>query len=142
MVQRRTVLIAGLASTVAGLPLAWATAPSSFELADFVQLSAKLTGRTPSSLNNKAANALFAALSTLPSARQLPELAQLPANEAADTPLGRELLAAWYTGVVQLPTGPQRVAGAAPLAWSAAHFLHAPATCGGATGAWALPPQA
>ncbi len=140
MVQRRTILIAGLASSFAGVPLAW-SATSAFTLQDFVALSAKLTQRAGNTLDARAAQALFDALSVQPGLAALAQLATSPANEAAATAEGRDVIRAWYTGVVNTPEGPQRVAGAAPLVWSSAPFLHPPATCGGATGYWAQSPQ-
>lgn len=141
MVQRRTVLIAGLVSSVAGVPLAWASTHD-FTVQDFVALSAKLTERAEGTLNPHAALALFDAFATQGRLPALAPLADLSAREAAATVDGRDVLQAWYTGVIHTAQGPQMVNGTAPLVWSSAVFLHPPATCGGATGYWSQPPQA
>lgn len=141
MIARRTVLLSGLALSVASYPLAL-VAQAPLGLHDFVVLSARVTGRVANTLDLGAAQALHEAFLAQGKAAGLAALLAASPQQAAESALGRELALAWYTGVFHTPQGPRMVAGAAPLVWSSAAFLHPPGSCGGLTGYWADGPAA
>ncbi|MCK9514222.1 MAG: sorbitol dehydrogenase family protein [Pigmentiphaga sp.] len=139
MVDRRMVLLSGLAAVSAGLPVRL-FAQAGFSLEAFVALSASLTGFPAAMLDPRAARVLYAAFEDR---GLLPELARLATQAepgAVESPLGNEVVAAWYSGVVQTVHGPVVGLYTSALLWKSAPFLHPSSTCGGLTGYWGDPP--
>lgn len=139
MPDRRSVLLAGLAVASAGLPLRL-QAREGFSLADFIALSSSLTGAPVATLDRTAAGVMYEAFSKR---GLLPDLARLAGQahpERADSRLGDELVAAWYSGICQTEDGPVVAAYTSALLWHSTSFLHPLGTCGGPTGYWGDPP--
>lgn len=139
MPTRRQVLLAGLA-TVAGpaLPLG-AGAQSHFSLEDFLTLSARLTGAPASALNADFARLILTACEARGLLPELKQLASAPGPTALPSSVADELVGAWFSGIVDTPTGPVMGTYGAALLWSTSP-LHPAGTCGGLTGYWASPP--
>lgn len=132
--RRRTLLLSSLSLAILQWPI---TARAGNEtqrltLDDFRALSARLSGRPLASLDQGLATGI---LDFLRQEGKAGELQRLHDEHAADPQLVSEVLTAWYSG--QVPTPPRATLVGFPqaLIWGAAPFLHAPGTCGGATGA-------
>jgi hypothetical protein len=139
-VTRRGVFLGGasLAALAAGFPR-WANAQDSVTAEQFIALSARLTGAEAASLDTTMAEKLR--LSMLATGRG-PGLVLLSTDTQVDTgTVANDVVAAWYSGVVDTADG-QAVAGfTEALMWNALDFTKPFAYCGGETGYWAEAPQ-
>lgn len=116
----------------AAVPSAALPAIASLSLPDFLALSARLCACAVPQLDEGFASRLLQRLQTL----------ALP-----DSAVPSAIVQAWYTG--NLPawvsarhaTTDEPVDFAQALLWSCVPGLHLPATCGGAYGHWAQPPE-
>ena len=76
-----------------------------------------------------------------PAGKDVGELvARLPHPEARK--LADEIIAAWYSGVVNTAAGPVLVTWSGALAWRVIPGIHAPSECGGAPDSWSNAPMA
>jgi hypothetical protein len=67
-------------------------------------------------------------------------LSNLQPDSYGGTPLEKQLLAAWYTGVFNPEGVPAKRSYNATLMWRAAGVNPPPSTCGGDPGRWASAP--
>lgn len=111
--------------------------------AEFVSLSSRLTGVDPEGLDLVAAGTILAALA--PQSAALERLSASldgqtgdadPVLAAADVPVARAVMTAWYTGMVDTTVA----TWTGTLSWTVPHAT-APGVCGG-FGTWAEPPTA
>lgn len=139
MPDRRSVLLAGLAVASAGLPLRL-QAREGFSLDDFIALSSSLTDIPVAALDREAARIIYEAFDKRGLLPELGRLAGQAHPERAGSPLGGEVVAAWYSGICQSVNGPVLAAYTSALIWNTASFLHPLGTCGGPSGYWGDPP--
>jgi hypothetical protein len=133
--SRRRQLLVGLAGVAVSVPN-WCSA-SHFNVIDMVELSAKLTRKSPQQFPEVAAQKLLDAYAQ----RGLVDrLKALLANPAVDTELAREIVATWYSGVMMTRHGPEVMTYDSALLWGVATFLHPLGYCGGPINYWSLPP--
>lgn len=133
--SRRRLLLAGLAGVAVSVPN-WCSA-SDFNVIDMVELSAKLTRKSPQQFPEATAQKLLDAYAQ----RGLVDrLKALLANPAVDTELAREIVATWYSGVMMTRHGPEVMTYDKALLWDVATFLHPLGNCGGPINYWSLPP--
>lgn len=145
---RRATLqaLAALAATPLAPPAAAAAAPS---VASFGALSAALTGYPAADPDTLAA--MMRAFVTPARRAQVAELAQVVATTAPaelDTvlrsrkldALANELVAAWYSGIVDTPPGARVVLYANAYVWTAMTYSKPMGVCGGVTGYWSAAP--
>ena len=134
--QRRALMLGAAATAALGMPArTWATA---LPLDDFIQLSARLCGQPPASLDRDMAQRILQGLVAQGKTAALPALLQ---DETAHPALAAELRAIWFTGLMDTPAGTAVVGFQDALTWCSAPFLHVPGTCGGATGYWSDAPE-
>ena len=112
-----------------------ATVPDAEETEAFLAVSARLTGFAADGLDAEFAASLLDALGA---AGREPELAALLAGESVPA-LEEDIISAWYTGTLALPTGPVVAALQDALVWQAAAFAKPPGVCAGVA-SWAEPP--
>jgi len=113
-----------------------AAAQRAEEVEAFVSVSARLTGFAAAELDADFAASLLAALTASGSPPQLAALLQ-----GAPVPaLEEDVIMAWYTGTLPLPTGPVVATLRDALVWQAADFAMPRGICAG-TGTWGEPPQ-
>lgn len=139
MPDRRTVLLAVLATAAAKLPVRLLAQPG-FSLESFVELSARLTGAPASTLDLAAARVIYDAFD---GRGLLPALASLSGQtepEGVGQQLADEVVEVWYSGICETANGPVVATHTAALLWGSAPFLHPPGVCGGVTGYWGDPP--
>lgn len=120
-----------LAAVAAAVPRADAE-----EVAAFVRVSARLTGFAADELDTDFAAELLAALSA---SGPPPQMAALLQGAPAPA-LEEDVIAAWYTGVLPLPSGPVVAALRTALVWQAADFALPRGICAGA-GSWREAPH-
>ena len=135
-IKRRKLLLATLAASAAAVPQLSA-AKSATPVANFLALSARLTGFPLSALNADVGAALLASLKA---SGALKVSDSLVANANLSPALRAEIISAWYTGVSQAPAGAVVVTHSEALIWRSADFLHPPGQCGGAFGHWSVAP--
>ncbi len=134
--RRAFLIVAALLSPLASLR---GVAERS-ELAEFLALSSRLTGRK--NLDPAAGSAYLNALVAAPPNRQLlDDLARggPDSGTAAHTALEQEILAAWYTGAYFVGGERRVVTHAGALMWTVLG-RPAPGLCAGPTGSWSTPP--
>ena len=127
---------AAFSCTAPALAAVGATVPDADEVEAFLAVSARLTGFAPSELDADFATGLLAALFAAGPRPQLTRLlggASVPALE-------EDIISAWYTGTLPLPSGPVVAALRDALVWQAADFAIPRGICAGA-GTWGEPPQ-
>jgi hypothetical protein len=131
---------------------------NSRDLADFIALSALLTGF--GGLDATAGNTYLAniradaarssaldalvARSGIASASPPATVADLRRRGVFSEPgtlaTASQILANWFSGTFAGPNGPGTATWSGALAWRACRFTKPPATCGGTMGYWAKPP--
>ncbi len=141
MLTRRKMLLVGMATAGTATVPSGLFAQVGFSLQDFLQLSSLLTGLPVSALNPNFARFIYAAYSERGVLDELAQLAADPAPESLPSRAADELVAAWYSGVVQTMAGPVMGNYHSALLWSTPG-LHPAGVCGGYTGYWSEPPQA
>ena len=100
-IKRRKLLLASLAASAAAVPQLSA-AKSATPVANFLALSARLTGFPLSALNADVGAALLAPLKA---SGALKVSDSLTANANLSPALRAEIISAWYTGVSQTSAG-------------------------------------
>lgn len=148
---RRATLqaLAALAATALAPPVA--AAISALSVATFGTLSATLTGYPVADPDTVAK--MMRAFVTPARRGQVAELAQLVATTPPDAldaalrahkldTLANELVAAWFSGIVDTPPGARVVLYANAFVWTAMTYSKPMGVCGGVTGYWSSPPAA
>ena len=135
-IRRRKLLLATLAASAVAVTQLSA-AKSATPAANFLALSARLTGFPLSALNADVGAMLLASLKA---SGRLKVSDSLTANANLSSALRAEIISAWYGGVSQTPAGEVVVTHSDALVWRSADFLHPPGQCGGAFGHWSVPP--
>ncbi len=134
MPNRRNVLLASTASLVAaGLPALSGAAYADVD--GFLTLSERLTERRE--LDRRLATQFYMAFES-----DWAGLRRLAEGGETNRPLARAVVSAWYSGVVDRPTGPAVVTFDQALVWRAADFATPPGLCRGTFGDWAVAPRA
>lgn len=140
--QRRTWLAQGAAFLGAPWALLLLQAPATAAdhpvlLEQLLALSRGWTGRVK--LDEASGAALLAGLLA---ARDPPRLQRELADAARspDSPLAATIIAAWYSGVLEVDGQARLLAYGDALLWQALDFTKPPGQCGGATGYWAAAP--
>ncbi|MFI0845165.1 sugar dehydrogenase complex small subunit [Mesorhizobium sp. IMUNJ 23232] len=139
-VTRRSFFLgsASMAALATGLP-GFAFAQDSVTADQFIALSARLTETPASSLDTTTAGKLLEAF--LANGRG-PGLALLATDTQVDTgTVANDVVAAWYSGVVDTQDGQALAGFTDALMWNALDFTKPFAYCGGEMGYWADPPQ-
>jgi hypothetical protein len=139
-ISRRSVIMGG--ASVAALAVAFpfrSPAQDSLTPEQFRNLSLRLTGAGLSDLDPTAAAKLLDGLTSMGRGA---DVAALAANGATGGTLANDIVAAWYSGVYETPTGPATFNLIDALVWDVLDFTKPPALCGGPTGYWAEAPQA
>ncbi|WP_442581812.1 sugar dehydrogenase complex small subunit [Mesorhizobium sp. ASY16-5R] len=139
-ITRRDVFLGGasLAALAAGFPRG-AIAQDAVTADQFIALSARLTETAASSLDTTMAGKLLEGF--IESGRG-PGLTLLATDTQVDTgTVANDVVAAWYSGVVDTGSGPAVAGFTEALMWNALDFTKPFAYCGGETGYWAEPPQ-
>jgi Membrane bound FAD containing D-sorbitol dehydrogenase len=136
----RRELIAGVAAAIAaagtaGFPHALYAA-AKVTVAQFIALSEWLTGT--SELDAGVAKTLLGGFLATGNG---PALAQLANKQSANGPVANAVVAAWYTGMYETGKGRAVATADRALMWNVLTFTKPIATCGGATGYWAFPPE-
>ncbi len=130
-----------LAASFAGAVrvLAVAPQPVTTSLDDFLELSARLLGR--SKLNREVGQIYLDALNSDPN--HAVDLATLVDNSGNLTPeqsaIAQTVIEWWYTGTCTIGGTPRLATHTDALIWDAMQ-MRAPGTCAGAFGAWSRPP--
>ena len=137
---RRILLVgAGAAVVVADLLPRSAHAQNAITLDQFKALSARLTDVAVADLDPDAAQELLDSFISNGDGHGLSQLAtdaRVTTGTVAD-----DIVAAWYSGVYNTPTGPKVATFDEALVWTALDYTKPFASCGGATGYWSEPPQ-
>ena len=139
MLQRRQVVLAGVAAMVAACLPASLYAQQPITPEEFVALSKKLTGAAD--LDPAVAGTILSGFLAL---GQGPALARLAANSGSDphpTALGNAVVAAWYSGIYATGKAEAVATFDGALLWSALTYTKPFGACGGETGYWANAPQ-
>ena len=139
-ITRRDVFLGGasLAALAAGFPHG-AIAQDAVTADQFIALSARLTGTDAANLDTTMAAKLLQAM--LATGRG-PGLTLLATDTQVDTgSVANDVVAAWYSGIVDTGKGPAVAGFTEALMWNALDFTKPFAYCGGETGYWADPPQ-
>ena len=136
---RRDLLVgvaAAIAATgTAGFPHALYAA-ARVTVDQFIALSEWLTGK--SGLNPDVAMTL---LGGFLATGHGPALEQLAKKQNANGGVANAVVAAWYTGMYETGKGRAVATADRALMWNVLTFTKPIATCGGATGYWAFPPE-
>ena len=113
--------------------------PVTTSLDDFLELSARLLGR--SKLDRDVAQIYLDAMHADPeTAIHLATLVQSSGNPTPEqAALSRTIIEWWYTGVYTIDGKPRLATHSGALMWSALD-MPAPGTCAGPFGAWSRPP--
>ena len=135
-ITRRVFL--GFAALVPGL--AWAQSRPAVSLAEFLELSERLLGR--SKLDPEVGQIyLNALLADRDNAIYLATLVQMNGNPTPEQRmLSQTIVEWWYTGVYAVDGKPRLATHTGALVWSALE-MPAPGTCAAPFGAWAKPPR-
>ncbi len=116
-----------------------AVADETVTVDQFVTLSARLTAAAASDLESAMANKLLAGF--LANGRA-PGLVLLSSDTKVNTgTVADDIVAAWYSGVYDTPSGKAVAGFTGALMWNALDFTKPLGFCGGETGYWAEPPQ-
>lgn len=140
-ITRRATLRIGLSAAMSGLFPGWKTnarTPISDELrARFLRWS-----RTATGFADLRADAARVCMELLLRSGISPEkLSNLEPDSYGGTPIEKQLLEAWYTGVSKLDGLPEVRSYQTTLMWHAAGLNPPPGTCGGDPGRWASAPS-
>ena len=127
---------AAFSCTAPALAAVGATALDAEEVAAFLSVSARLTGFAADGLDAEFAASL---LDALRASEREPELAALLAGESVPA-LEEDIISAWYTGTLALPSGPVVAALQDALVWQVAAFAKPPGLCAGVA-SWTEPPS-
>ncbi len=141
LMTRRALLLSGssLAFALAGGLAGPAQSQETITADQFRALSARLTGAGISDLEADAAEKILSGLISIGRGPGLALLANdqnITAGTVAD-----DIVAAWYSGVVDTDKGPVLAAFTDALVWNALDYTKPFGSCGGETGYWAEPPQ-
>jgi hypothetical protein len=139
MLQRRRVVLAGVAAMIATCLPASLYAQQPITLEAFVALSKELTGAAD--LDPAVARTILSGFLAL---GRGPALARLAANSGSDpypTALGNAVVAAWYSGIYATGKAEAVATFYGALLWSALTYTKPFGACGGETGYWASAPQ-
>ena len=134
--RRSFALFCGSASVAAATG---ASLPGIPEVGPFRRLSAELTGLPTSALDARFARDLAEALAAGGRRAELERRLEAPGSEFED--LETEIIAAWYSGVLPIPSGPMVGTFRDALIWAALGFTRPPGVCGTPQD-WSKPPQA
>jgi hypothetical protein len=152
ILDRRGVLqalSAFAASTLIPAP-ARAASGTTVSVAQFARLSSALTGFPPG--DPAVAAKLLAAFATPSRRADVARLARVTSEHTGEDldaairangldPLAKDLVSAWYSGVVGGGESARLVLYAEALVWSAMTYSKPMGFCGGPPGYWASPPQ-
>ncbi len=139
-ITRRTAVVGGAGAVVlAGGLSRLADAQQAITVDQFLGLSARLTGTAVSSLDATTAGKLLKGFVSMGRGADLARLAADPSTGTGK--LADDIVAAWYSGTYDTPTGPAVAGFTDALLWHALDFTKPPAVCGGETGYWADPPS-
>lgn len=137
-VDRRSLLrscaAAALFSMMPDMPLA----SSRLNVSAFLQKSRELTEK--SNLDPVLGSAFFHAFQAQTGDDDLLRLIH-GSDDHGESDLAKSIIAAWYTGIVEAPSGPELVTYSEALVWNAMRYTKPPGECGGRTGYWADPPE-
>ena len=128
---------AALSCAAPALAAVGAKTPDAPEVQAFVALGGELTGFPAASLDAGFAAGLLAALHASGRGAELTALL----GGASVPPLEEDIISAWYTGTLPLPTGPVVAVVRGALVWQAANFALPRGICAG-VGSWSRPPAA
>jgi len=136
----RRELLSGVAAAIAvagtaGFP-STLYAAANVTVGQFIALSEWLTGTDD--LNPDVAKTLLGGFLATGNG---PALAQLAKKQNARGAVANAVVAAWYTGIYETGKGQAVATVDQALIWNALTFTKPIATCGGAIGYWAFPPE-
>jgi hypothetical protein len=133
----RREVVATLAAGIAVAAAPHGARAAQVELEAFLDLSARLTGAPRDALDQDAGSLLLSAFQAGPRG---PALAALVADPQSEPEFAREIVAAWYSGLVQGKDGDIVATYDGALLWRALNFTKPLGYCGGETGYWSQPP--
>jgi hypothetical protein len=135
---RRDVLIA-LGAAAAGLVPGSPARAAPITTEQFIQVSARLLGVPGATLDRGAAARLLSAFLAI---GEEDGLSLLAADTSVNTgTVADDIVAAWYSGLVQTAHGVSVATFTDAHVWSALDYSKPFGSCGGATGYWARPPE-
>ena len=141
-VSRRDLLAASVMLALTPAARAKAATETSLTLADFLMLSARLTGVNDldPSLGKRYLDGLIATGQSLNLAALVHADGPAQGSQALQS-LVRCIVAEWYSGIYETGQGPAVATFGDALLWRALSYTKPLADCGGEMGHWATPPQ-